>query len=690
VAEPDLTAERAYEAMRLLTEIGNAAKKDLWARVTEKYPQSDLEQEKFPSGSPRGIGRWSLETANFAGIGWLTKDGPAGWTITDLGREAVATTSDPFEFVRTARTLYSQYDRARDKERKSALASHVVPVDDAEAKVIQAAREFVERALLAGESVFAPGRVLWTEPIVNELVVAFVGAESVPGMRFTEQLAVQLEGVSDDAKLLMAELVMLQLLPASTSSIGARKKAERIEGVLALMQHPVQIPAEFAEVFKDGAFNPGTRMSNALGAAMSIIVNFAAAWIGTDPTRRDELLDDPWAFREFVLGVSGENFPSQRWSLMFLVHPGTFMSIVSDEHKRLIRAAFLGEIGGVASDDMDKDLLAITLALQVKNQGPANYYRSPLREKWQPEAVVIAEVPERHDEAEPADREPFPRVTDALGAELFMDATWLQETCDLLERKRQIVLYGPPGTGKTYLATALAQHVSVGVEPTIVQFHPSYSYEDFVEGYRPMVENGSLVYKLKAGPFLQLAREARDNGERSYVLVIDEINRSNIAKVFGELYFLLEYRNQKINLLYGDEQFELPSNVFIIGTMNTTDRSIALLDAAMRRRFAFVELHPDTPPTSMVLERWLAHNGQSDEPAQLLAALNGRIEDPSARVGPSYLMQPNLSDALLRQIWKHEIMPLLEETYYGDGRDLEAQFGLDSLRRQLARSADEM
>ena len=483
----------------------------------------------------------------------------------------------------------------------------------------------------------------------------------------------------------MAELVTLQLLPASTDSIGARKKAERVETVLGLMDHSVQIPSEVSGAFAHGAFNTGTRMSSNLGAAMTIIVNFAAAWTRADSDRQEEMLDDPWAFRDFVRELPGESFPSQRWSLMFLVHPQAFVSIVSDDHKRRIREAFVGEISDF-SDDFDKDLRDITIALQVKDKKPVNYYASPLREKWQPPSVnPVPIVPDPPIDDAERPRAAFPRATIELASATHFDREWLQAGLDLLERRRQIILYGPPGTGKTFIAKALADHVSVGAGPALVQFHPSYSYEDFVSGYRPVVEGGALVYRLKDGPFLRIAREARSNPETSYVLVIDEINRGNIAKIFGEMYFLLEYRDESISLLYGDGLFQLPSNVFVIGTMNTTDRSIALLDAAMRRRFAFVELHPDKVPTAMVLARWLKSRGLSDEPARLLDALNARISDPSSRIGPSYLMPADgdLSDERLGDIWRYEIVPLLEEAYYGEDRDIDTEFGIAALRRDL-------
>lgn len=685
MSDQELTAIRAREALRILSAAeGPMPRAAVWAEVAELYPLTPAEQVPVNSGGATGEVDWNWQTATFVKAGWLHKGGAAGWSITEAGRKAHETFVNPPDLVREARALYTQWDKARSSERTNALASRIVPIDIGAEEVIKAAGIFTDRALVSGESVFSPGRAIWTEAIVHELEQTFVASTTTPGQSFIEQLQVQLKPVSDDAKLLMAELVALQLLPASTDAIGARKKAERVESVLGMMSRPVQIPSEIDHAFGFGSFNPGTRMSSALGAAMTIVVNFAAAWTRLDSARHEELLDDPWAFRDFILSVPGESFPSQRWSLMYLFHPQSFVSIVSDDHKKRIREAFLGEITE-SSDDLDSDLRDITIALQVKNKGPVSYYTSPLREKWQPSTPKPAAggtpAGEESDDSPARPRAAFVPATDELASSVHISREWLQDRLDLLERKKQIILYGPPGTGKTYVAKALARHISLGADPVIVQFHPSYSYEDFVQGFRPTVEGSALVYRLKDGPFLSMAREARSNPETSYVLVIDEINRGNIAKVFGELYFLLEYRDESISLLYGEERFQLPGNVFIIGTMNTTDRSIALLDAAMRRRFAFVELHPDNEPTSLVLRSWLDARGLNHRPAALLEALNKRIVDPSARIGPSYLMPKDgdLSELRLREIWRYELLPLLEEAHYGEERDLEAEFGIDAL-----------
>jgi 5-methylcytosine-specific restriction protein B len=278
-----------------------------------------------------------------------------------------------------------------------------------------------------------------------------------------------------------------------------------------------------------------------------------------------------------------------------------------------------------------------------------------------------------------------------LAKELLVhDVAWLREMRDLLWDDRQLVLYGPPGTGKTYLALKLAEFLGGGPEQVkLVQFHPSYAYEDFFEGFRPQEhpETREVAFRLTAGPLREIADLASREGNRHvpHFLIIDEINRANLAKVFGELYFLLEYRNKSVRLTYSGEDFALPPNLFVIGTMNTADRSIALVDAAMRRRFAFVELSPRTEPTSGLLRRWLARQERDAEPADLLDALNSRITDPDFRVGPSYLMKRGVyRDGGLERTWRTKILPLLEEYHYGEDVDIEKMYGLESLRAAIA------
>ncbi len=215
----------------------------------------------------------------------------------------------------------------------------------------------------------------------------------------------------------------------------------------------------------------------------------------------------------------------------------------------------------------------------------------------------------------------------------------------------------------------------------LVQFHPSYAYEDFVQGFRPALVNGQPGFELRDGPLLDMAERARGEADALHFLVIDEINRGNLAKVFGELYFLLEYRDREMRLQYSDKPFALPDNLHVIGTMNTADRSIALVDLALRRRFHFVEFHPDRPPIKGLLGRWLdRHAPGVSWVADVVDRANRKLNDRQAAIGPSYFMKDGLDEEMVSLIWAHNGLPYIEEHLYGEHERL-AQFRLDVLRR---------
>lgn len=269
-----------------------------------------------------------------------------------------------------------------------------------------------------------------------------------------------------------------------------------------------------------------------------------------------------------------------------------------------------------------------------------------------------------------------------LADKLLIDSAYLERIERLLKDKKQIIFYGPPGTGKTYVARKLAAFLAVRPEALgKIQFHPSYAYEDFVEGWRPTMVDGRPGFALRDGPLKRLARAADQDRAGTYVLLIDEINRGNVAKIFGELYFLLEYRNEEMALLYSEEPFTLPSNLLIIGTMNTADRSIALVDAALRRRFHFIPFFPDKPPIEKLLDRWL----QKNKPeflwlAEVVQSANAGLGDSHSAIGPSHFMREDLSEEWIELIWEHSVLPYIAEQFFGEEQRM-GEFDLGQLRK---------
>ena len=277
-----------------------------------------------------------------------------------------------------------------------------------------------------------------------------------------------------------------------------------------------------------------------------------------------------------------------------------------------------------------------------------------------------------------------------LAEKLLLDAEFLDEIEALLRDKRQVIFQGPPGTGKTYVAQALANCLAGWEDQvTLVQFHPSYAYEDFVRGFRPSItENGHAAFELRDGPLMRAAEKARRDKNSNHFLIIDEINRGNLAKIFGELYFLLEYRDKKIRMQYhkdDEDEFSLPKNLYIIGTMNTADRSIALVDLALRRRFHFLEFHPDNDPIKSLLGRWLEKEAPDISwVANVVKEANKQLEEyRHAAIGPSYFMKKGLQKENVPRIWKHSVLPYVEELLFGDDMKIQ-QLQLNTLCKKVA------
>jgi 5-methylcytosine-specific restriction protein B len=286
---------------------------------------------------------------------------------------------------------------------------------------------------------------------------------------------------------------------------------------------------------------------------------------------------------------------------------------------------------------------------------------------------------------------------------------WFDEVAQHLRRKGQVIFHGAVGTGKTYGALNFSkwwidrqlddeESLKDAFEDRVrrITFHPTFSYEDFIQGITAKTKDGNLIYEPESGVFKEMCEEAKNAYEEAesktdaprYILIIDEINRGNIPKIFGDTITLIEDdkrlngdNEMKNELPHSDEQLVVPPNLYIIGTMNTADRSISLVDSAIRRRFRFKSF----PPDYEVLYDELGFDGEQDvkakasiEEGQDLGALsilalkevNRRIRDSGdlgkgKQIGHSYLID-GTTDELLVESWKNEVLPLLEEYYFGD------------------------
>ena len=282
---------------------------------------------------------------------------------------------------------------------------------------------------------------------------------------------------------------------------------------------------------------------------------------------------------------------------------------------------------------------------------------------------------ETEEDAEDVEKTYPPYTKEDFLSEVFMPEEEYDKLSGILRIKKNIILQGAPGVGKTFVAKRIAFSM-MGVKDVervmMVQFHQSYSYEDFIMGFRPSTDG----FELKRGAFYNFCKKAEIDGDNDYFFIIDEINRGNLSKIFGELFMLIENdkRGVSLQLLYSDEKFSVPKNIYIIGMMNTADRSLAMLDYALRRRFAFFEIKPGFTTDGFREYRMSLENEKFDKLIACVESLNNVISNDESLgdgfcIGHSYfcnLLPDTIDDQVLSGIVEYELIPLLKEYWFDE------------------------
>lgn len=574
--------------------------------------------------------------------------------------------------------------------------------DEGSKQIYAAAERWVDCALRTDGSLFTPDKAIWTAELLGVLHERFLDQpDESKGIKFLDKLESQLDDspadIRRDVRQLMGEVLYVHYLPRA---LKVETKKAAVEKVLGRALPLDATPQDVMDGFQWGlmGLGPGNNLTH---YQVGTLIESLEQWKKLASQVQGGLLKDEWTFKDFLFGLSYDSSllkgkktgEGQLHMLLHVLFPDTFEHILRNDKLGICKAKAFASFFDAQEPDVDRKVQQIRRTIEEKKGGDFDFYDEDIIPYWKPakgeKPVEVFSVGDKGTQLSDDGLE-------ALAAELYLpDDAFLKEIKSLLVEKGQVIFQGPPGTGKTYVARALARHLAGSAERvSLVQFHPSYAYEDFVQGFRPkQTDGGQVGFELRKGPLLEIAEKAERDKDNRYYLIIDEINRGNLATVFGELYFLLEYRGdaERIRLQYSDEgeKFALPENLFIIGTMNTADRSIAMVDLALRRRFYFVEFLPEEEPVKGVLLRWLEKNAPNDMRwvAAVVDKANELLKDSDAAIGPSYFMRPEgLTEDKVARIWKHSVLPYIEERLFNE-RDRLANFELENLRKAVSGGA---
>ncbi len=442
--------------------------------------------------------------------------------------------------------------------------------------IYKAAEKFRDECLRADRSLLFDGEAIWTPENLDALHQVFVDAPDESERSFLEKFKDQVQPAGKEVMRLAGEVVAVYFL--FPSNVGGVRKKQVVREVLGWGGDELPDDHLVAQAFSRGIGSGGQGYNTRRPYELWFLIDFVIAWKKLSSEEREEALADPWKFQDRVDSQDGAENRQLRHMLLHLIFPDHFERIASGNHKWRVADAFKG-LAPNDIDDQDQRIYAIRQKLEQLLPGKQlDFYWAPLDVAW-------------YDSAEPADG---------------------LASADLIHHKKQIVLYGPPGTGKTFRAKRLGQQIVRSaalsqwgaakffqeqdrvrecVERNVhrLQLHPAYTYEDFVRGLH-IGEGGATEYRLGFLPSLVKEMEAEGPERLPHVLILDEINRTDLSRMLGECFSLLEDRDQEIKLPAADEPMSLriPPDLYVIGTMNLIDQSVEQIDFALRRRFLWL------------------------------------------------------------------------------------------------------
>ncbi|PIQ51956.1 MAG: hypothetical protein COW02_12065 [Comamonadaceae bacterium CG12_big_fil_rev_8_21_14_0_65_59_15] len=553
--------------------------------------------------------------------------------------------------------------------------SRFIPHFPESGRVFDAVDMFKQRCLLDQRSLLLDVDLLWTTEHFQSLIDNYVKQPDIGEGGFYDKLASQLATCEALDVALMAEVFwIVQLGPTNLRAPTKLKTVERIWNMKPAAPFPATSPFLETPVLS-GLGSAGPGYNQYLWMEIAFAVEAFSALVAKPRAEREALLANAKDFALWLDSIPSGKGRQLYHTLCHVLFPDSFERIFSQGNKYQVARAhkIWTPALGDSRPELDIALLELRKRLEVQHPGQVDYYElpvgtlikqqvaPPLKAQQPSGGSVDTMVSGSHSVNEPDAEYEIAVATNAM---------------PLFRKADNLILFGPPGTGKTYeMQARMKVAFDSGEDFTFVAFHPSYSYEDFIGGLRPVAakDGNGVVVAFQKGPFLTLCEKAHANPTQQFTLFIDEINRANVAKVFGELITLIEPSKRVIagsksndsgawvTLPGQSDRFGVPDNLNLVATMNTADRSIAMMDVALRRRFRFQECAPEPHR----IEPSLVGN---IELPKLLQRLNDRLEyllDRDHTLGHALFMGIQSLEEL-QQVLAQRVIPLLQEYFFED------------------------